>query len=269
MKHIEINNNMKYLITIDIDGTLKRSDDTISERSKKVIQELINQGHVIAICSGRPRYFSSMIAKDALASRYLISSNGTEVYDIVNNKLIFSEYISKDVCKKIYDITKELNIRVVFSSGNIEYATQFIKNDSQILLNDNNLDELLKLNIKQVVVVVDNNEVLKQYANRISNIKEVYVVDRSNENDDFKFISVISSNVSKGNALKVLAEYLNIPMENTIAIGNDNNDISMIKIANVGVAVENASDDLKKCADVITKSNDLDGVACYLETLIK
>ena len=58
---------MKYLITIDIDGTLKRSDDTISERSKKVIQELINQGHVIAICSGRPRYFSSMIAKDALA----------------------------------------------------------------------------------------------------------------------------------------------------------------------------------------------------------
>ena len=269
MKNMDVNDNMKYLIAIDIDGTLKRSDDTISDRTKEIIKKLTDQGHEIAICSGRPRYFSSMIAKDALASSYLISSNGTEVYDIVNNKLIFSEYISKDVCKKIYDITKELNIRVVFSSGNIEYATQFIKNDSQVLLNDNNLDELLKLNIKQVVVVVDNNEVLKQYANRISNIKEIYVVDRSNENDDFKFISVISSNSSKGNALKVLAKYLNIPMENTIAIGNDNNDISMIKAANIGVAVDNATDDLKKYADVIAKSNDLDGVACYLETLIK
>lgn len=260
---------MKYLITIDIDGTLKRSDDTISERSKKVIQELINQGHVIAICSGRPRYFSSMIAKDALASSYLISSNGTEIYDSIKHKLIFSEYIPKDICKIIYNETKELNIRTLFTCENTEYATKFIRNNSQVLLTEDNLDELFNQNIKQIMVIDENMDAVREYKDRISNIKEIYVVDKFGENDEYMSFSVISFNASKGNALKVLAEYLNIPMENTIAIGNDNNDISMIKVANVGVAVDNASDDLKKCADVITKSNDFDGVACYLETLIK
>ncbi len=260
---------MKYLITIDIDGTLKRSDRSISRRTKKVIKELTKQGHVIAICSARPRYSSFKVAEEVLASCYLISSNGTEIYDSIKHKLIFSEYIPKDICKIIYNETKKLNIRTLFTCKNTEYATKFIRNNSQVLLTDDNLDELFNQNIKQIMVIDENIDAVREYKDRISNIKEIYVVDKFGEKDEYMSFSVISSKASKGHALKILAEYLNIPMENTIAIGNDNNDISMIKIANVGVAVENASDDLKKCADVITKSNDLDGVACYLETLIK
>ena len=67
--------------------------------------------------------------------------------------------------------------------------------------------------------------------------------------------------------MKKLAEHLNIPMCKTVAIGNDNNDLSMIQVARVGVAVENATDELKKKANYITDSNDDDGVAKYLEKL--
>ena len=67
--------------------------------------------------------------------------------------------------------------------------------------------------------------------------------------------------------MKKLAEHLNIPMCNTVAIGNDNNDLSMIQVARVGVAVGNATDELKKVANFITNSNDEDGVAKFLEKL--
>ena len=82
------------------------------------------------------------------------------------------------------------------------------------------------------------------------------------------YFSIISENSSKGVALLKLANYLNISFENTIAIGNDNNDLSMIRVAGVGVSVANATSDLKKSADLIIKSNDEDGVAIYLESLL-
>ena len=86
-------------------------------------------------------------------------------------------------------------------------------------------------------------------------------------NSNYFFSS--NSNCSKGNALKIVSKYLNIPIENTVAIGNDKNDISMFEVAGLSVAVANASDDIKNKADHITLSNDEDGVAIFLEELIK
>ena len=67
----------------------------------------------------------------------------------------------------------------------------------------------------------------------------------------------------------IISQYLNIPLKNTIAIGNDKNDISMFDVAGLSVAVANASDDIKSKVDYVTLSNDEDGVAIFLETLIK
>ena len=69
--------------------------------------------------------------------------------------------------------------------------------------------------------------------------------------------------------IKIVSKYLNIPIENTITIGNDKNDISMFEVAGFSVAVSNASDDIKNLVDYTTLSNDEDGVAVFLETLIK
>ena len=258
---------MRFLIFIDIDGTLKRSDGTISKRTSDTIKELTDQGHVVAICSARPRYHASKVADMAQASCYLISSNGAEIYDKTNEKLIFSEYISKDTIKKIYEETKTLDIRTLFSCENTEYATKYIKDQAQTLLTEDNKDILFTSDIKQIMVIDYNKEAVKQYRDEITNMDEVYIVDKSKDNKDYLSFSLVSTNASKGNALKTLANYLNIPMQDTIAIGNDNNDISMLKIAGTGVAVENSTPELLECADVITASNDEDGVAIYLESL--
>ena len=260
--------NMKYLIAIDSDGTIRHSDGTISTRAKKVIKELIKKDNIIVICTARPRYHTLEISKKAGIDKYLISSNGTEVFDNSRNKVIYSAYLPKDKCKKIYKDSLKNNIRIMFVTDNTEYVTQFTRNNSQVLLNDNNIDELLSKKIKQIMIIGKEKEKITYFQKEIEKKYKLKIIDVSNDLNSESWFSIISNKASKGIALKKLAEYLDIPIENTIAIGNDKNDISMFDIAGLSVAVSNASSDVKKVADNITLSNDEDGVAIFLESLL-
>ena len=257
---------MNYLIAIDSDGTLRHSDGSISTRTKKIIEKLVIKGNIVTICTARPRYHTLKISEEGGINGFLISSNGTEVYDNLNNKIIYSAYLSPKYCKKIYLDVENIGIRAIFVCDNIEYATQFIRNDSRILLNENNIDNMLAKNIKQIMIIGKNKEKIKKYKSKVEKYN-LNIIDTSNDAKEEIWFSIISNKASKGIALKKLAEYLSIPMCKTVAIGKDNNDLSMIQVARVGVAVENATDELKKDANYITDSNDDDGVAKYLEKL--
>ena len=87
--------------------------------------------------------------------------------------------------------------------------------------------------------------------------------------DNYNWFTIGSIEASKGNALIKLAEYLNIPIENTVAIGNDYNDISMLKVAGLSVCVDNAVEEVKQYANYITLSNNEDGVAVVLEKILE
>lgn len=257
--------NNKYLIGIDSDGTLRHSDGTISPETKKIIKKIINQENIIVICTARPRYHTKKISEEVGANHYLISSNGTEIFDNRNNKVIWGVYLSSSACKKIYEDTLKLNLRAVFVCENVEYATQIIRNDHQILLNEKNVKEVLSKNIKQIMIIGKEKEKIKEYRKKVTDEYHFNVVDTSNDKKNEIWFSIINKKASKGMALKQLANYIKIPIENIIAIGNDTNDLSMIKIAKIKVAMANATPDLKKEANVITKSNDEDGVYNFLK----
>ena len=255
----------KYLIAIDSDGTLRHDDGTISEGTKDVIKKLTSNGHIIVVCTGRPRYHTLEISSKVGIKDYLISSNGTEVYDNINNKIIYSAYLKNDICKKIYEDSLKLDLRVIFVSENTEYATKFIRNDKQVLLTNDNID-LLNNDIKQIMVI-DEREKVKNYRRYVSDNYKLNIMNSSDEDQEEIWFSIISDDASKGMALKKLAEYLNIPIENTIAIGNDKNDIPMFEIAGHSVAMENSSVEVKEKADEITASNNQDGVRVFLEKI--
>lgn len=82
------------------------------------------------------------------------------------------------------------------------------------------------------------------------------------------FIEIVPKGIDKAASIKVLIDKLNIPHENTIACGDGFNDLSMIKYAAVGVAMENAVDAVKENADYITASNNDDGIAKVVEKFI-
>lgn len=115
------------------------------------------------------------------------------------------------------------------------------------------------------MMYIDQPERLEKTIQAIpSEVKEKYMMVKST---DF-FLEILHPDVSKGNAVKLLAKELGIPREEVMAIGDNGNDVSMLEFAGCGVAMGNAIDDVKAVADVVTKSNNEAGVAHVLDELV-
>lgn len=260
------------LIFIDSDDTLKKTDGTISDRVKKAIEKNREIGNKIVICTARPRYQTLEVMKEAGADSIIVSSNGSEVYDNNDNKIIFNSFIDNDSVIKLVKYAYLKDIRLILTMEDYDYVTKEIRNPNQRLLNSHNYtEELSRCNVKQCMFIDKKSEEIYKIKDILSKDNKLHIVDEINENSSYeeKWFSASNLNCSKGNALKIVSKYLNIPIDNTIAIGNDKNDISMFEVAGLSIAVANASDDIKRKVNHITLSNDEDGVAVFLESLIK
>ena len=267
---IEIVKNKK-IIFIDSDGTLRDSNGKVSERIKKVIQENRKKGNKIIISTSRPRYQIIKVVEEVLADDIVISSNGSEIYDSKNKRIIFNSFIEYDELIKLVEYAYLKDIRLILTMDDYDYVTKDIRNSNQKLLNKNDYkNELINCNVKQCMFIDKNSNEIFKLKDILSKNDKLNIVDESNEKSKCceKWFSIVNSNCSKGNAIKILIKYLNVPIENTIAIGNDKNDISMFEVAGLSVAVANASEDIKNKVDYITLSNDEDGVALFLESLL-
>lgn len=258
--------NMTRLIAIDSDGTLRHSDGTISKRIKCIVKKMVNND-VITVCTARPRYHTEKVSNELGANDYFISSNGSEIYDNKQKKIVWACYLKSSHCIQIYEYANKNDIRIMFVLDNTEYVTQFTRNEDQVLLDDNNLTAVLNGNVKQIMVIGDNREAINNFKDVVINDFKLNVTDSSDTTKEEIWFSIISNEASKGIAVLKLADYLNISRSEIIAIGNDKNDISMLDIAFVGVAVANATSQTKEHANVLVDSNDDDGVANFLESI--
>jgi Cof subfamily protein (haloacid dehalogenase superfamily) len=137
----------------------------------------------------------------------------------------------------------------------------------KIIVTDD-LEKIIEENyqiILKVVIVSDMDEIgeLKKLRNEIINMMDVEVVSSAENN-----IEIMSKGISKGNAVKILGDIYGISKDEIICIGDSENDISMIEYAGLGIAMANATDDLKAAADYVTDTNDNDGVAKAIEKIV-
>lgn len=258
---------MKYIIAIDSDGTLRKTDGTISDFTKMVIKKQIEKENVVVICTARPRYHTQKISNEVGANNFIISSNGSEIYDVQKKKVIWAKYIDKKSCKLLYDYAILNNIRIMYVLENTEYVTQFTRNDNQVLLTEDNFDEVINNKVKQVMVISKEKDKINMFKEIVQNEYKMNILDSSKENSEENWFSVVSNEASKGIAVLKLSKYINVSKENIIAIGNDNNDISMFKVAKISAAVSNSTKKALENAKYKIKSNDEDGVAIFLNEL--
>lgn len=255
----------RKLVLIDSDETLRKTNGNISKRVIKSIKKNRKKGNIIVICTARPRYQAIEVMNEACTDDIIISSNGSEIYDSRNNKVIYNSFIDNDEIIKLVEYAFLKDIRIVLSCDDFDFVSKNVRNSKQILLTkDNYKNELINHNIKQCMFIgkdITNIKKIISKNNKLSIVDENYLYEE-------KWISIINKDSSKGNALKFLANFLNIPINNTIAIGNNVNDISMFEAAGVSVAVANAPTNIKKMVDFVTLTNDEDGVAVLLESLL-
>lgn len=262
------------LIALDMDGTVLDSKSEITAPTIMAISEVMAQNIHVVLCTGRTLSELKMVLRALPDTRYFICSNGANVYDIAGGKTIYKDLLEN---KKIYEIYRLLSgfdtMFEIYADYKIylneycwnhpeEYGAGFLKKqmaESRTPVADLRSflqtfsDPAEKLNI-----FFRNREERKSAWDMCSGL-DVALTSSIHEN-----IEVNSSTSNKGKALTYLCRYLGISVDQTAAIGDSINDISMMQAAGFKVAMGNAIPEVKRIADVVTESNDRDGVAVAL-----
>ena len=255
--------NHPKLIFLDLDFTLLRSDKTISEYTAGVLKRCQENGILVGFSTSRGttniKNFIEQIQPDVV-----ISNGGASIY--YKNQLLHTETFTLEETRTL------LSNAYKICGSNCELTLDTIdeiywnrkedksQNYSSWAIFDDFSD--FKLPALKFCVQTDDAEKAKQIASSVKNIDYLPF-------SDIPWYKFSSSLATKENAIEFISEYLNISFENMIAFGDDYSDAGMLKLCGTGIAMGNAIDSVKAIADDVTKSNDEDGVAWYLENKYK
>ncbi|WP_099188745.1 Cof-type HAD-IIB family hydrolase [Tepidibacter mesophilus] len=271
---------MKYkLIVTDMDGTLLSNHKEIPKENKEALKKAKEMGVKVAIATGRiytsARYYANLLELDAP----IIACNGAIIREEKTNNTLYENTMDEGDCKIVADICEKFGIYYHFYNDSgfyckeLKYSSlQYSKwNESQTKENKLNIqimDDPIKYiqntdNILKFVIIDDDLEKLNKVKSELEKIDNVEVSKSWHNN-----IEVMNKGVSKGEAVKKLAEHFGVKQNEIITFGDNFNDLSMIEYAGMGVAMGNSEDKVKEKANFITDSNDQSGVAKALNKLL-
>ncbi|MBU5455143.1 HAD family hydrolase [Caproiciproducens sp. MSJ-32] len=277
---------MSYkMVCIDMDGTLLGKGKKISIVNKNAIKRVHNKGIQIVVTTGRiynnAEYFSNFLGVNSP----VIAANGAIVRDKISNKVIYQNPISLNECFKLIDLLYEMKVFFHFYTiGGIYSSSIITEIGTKIYMTKQVGYENLKIKYHVIKDKKKWKEFFEQNANQITKCiafsvnpaKIEKLKEKLKDIDGIVYfgsgsrsVEIGNKGVSKGAAVKALAEHYGIKREEIMAIGDNENDMSMIEYAGLGVAMGNAIEPLKEIADYVTSSNVEDGVAKALDKFIK
>ena len=251
--------NTKILFT-DLDGTLLNDEKEVTAGNQAAIDRALEQGHKIVVTTGRPLASGLDIAERIGLTKegcYVIAFNGGQIYDPFHKKTIYGKTFSKEVAKPLFQEAMDRGLHIQSYS------------DTQVLSLKENRELLFYISgtpYKILLVGLDNRAELDRYQEECVNpLKGTVRGFFSTEN----FLEIVPDGVSKGVAVKWLCEYLDIPLENSVAAGDAPNDVEMLQAAYVGAVMKNAYEGMDRYATYVTeRDNNHDGVAEIIEKFI-
>jgi Cof subfamily protein (haloacid dehalogenase superfamily) len=264
------------LVAIDIDGTLMNDRKEITKEVNDAIQAAKAKGVKVVICTGRPIVGVQSIIEELKLNdedEYVITFNGALVQNTYNQDVESQITLNYENLKELYDLSLKLNSPLHFfdtetlftPNREISKYTIHEAHINQIPLHYLPMDEVEKDMVIPKVMFIDEPERLDTI---IGNIPEEFWDKYTFVKSTPFFLEILDPSVSKGNAVKLLAEKLGITREEVICIGDGENDLSMIEYAGCGVAMANAVSVVKEVAQFHTLSNNENGVAYAIEKLV-
>ena len=268
---------MKYkLLVLDVDGTLLNDKKEITPRTHAALLKAQQMGVHVVLASGRPTNGVQPLAEALELNHYggfILSYNGGQIINAQTGELMFEKRIDPAMIPYLNRKAKE-NGFAIFT-----YHKDYILTDSPENKHVQEEAELNKMRIigvenfpeavdfapcKCILTSDDENNLVgleNHWKKRLDGVLEAF------RSEDY-FLEVAPHFINKGNTLAVLMEMLNITTEEVVAIGDGVADVSMLQLAGTGVAMGNARDSVKACADFTTLSNNMDGVAVAIEKAI-
>ena len=268
---------MKYkLIVLDVDGTMLNSNRELTKRTAQTLRKVQQMGIRVALASGRPTYGILPLAQAidlGVYDGYIISYNGAQVMEAKTGQIIFERRIDPQMVPYLEKKAAKIGLTMAYYDGN-EVVSTDISNPhvvDEAEMNGMSLrqDDILSLSMDdwpaEVMLVSDDEEALtslEQHMQRHLN----GVMDTIHSNP--YYLEIVGYQVGKSYAMSALVQKMGIGMDEVLAIGDGEADINMIQMAGTGVAMANATEGVRRCADFTTLSNDQDGAALAIEKAI-
>ncbi len=263
------------MIVLDLDGTLTNSKKEVSQRNQEVLQRAMEKGIIVVLASGRPTRGVMPIAKMLELKKHhgcILSFNGGRIIDLTTEECLFQIDIPEGWLDKIYHLSRKCGIGLSTYEGVDKLVTEDDNAYIQLELGINQMKKITPESIIEYVTFPVPKYLLAGDPQSIAQAEPLFKQMLGEHLNVFRsdphFLEILPPKIDKAYSLKKLIEKLHISREEVIACGDGYNDISMIKFAGLGVAMENANDQAKAVADYITRSNDQDGIAHVVEQFL-
>lgn len=263
------------LIAMDLDGTLNNDQKVITEKTKAALMAAQKAGIRLALASARP---SPGLFKERDILRLqdyrgiLMSYNGGRIVDAATGKVLFETSMDLQETKQVLRQLEKLPVTPILDDGVQFYVTDKsgfkveyeCKNNNMVCSEVGNLAEFLSFAPIKILMSADPAQ-LKTVQKQIADFlpQRLTVVQTA----PF-YLEVIPKVINKGQGIRDICSVLGIATEEVISFGDAENDIPMLRAAGMGVAMGNAAEPVKQAADMVTLSNNEDGIAAALEKLL-
>lgn len=282
MKH-DFGGKMMYkMVVLDLDGTLLNDKKQVSKRNVEIINKIQKEKDVLfVIATGKNikdiSYIIEMVGEPI--NQYIIASNGAIIKDNVKNDYLLKRYLGKEQVIKVIDLYKKFHLQGILHTdkGTLTDGKREVETNPNTQL----IQELKKHYIENPISTTsmftlcgEPSDLRKMKEELDINFTDLeatdichFIMDTGRERYETAYIDVMKKNATKANAIKILADYLQICKEDIVIMGDGANDISMFEMSGYKIAMGNADENLKKKADFITDNNNEDGVAKALEEI--
>lgn len=265
------------ILFTDLDGTLLNDQKEVTPGNRAAIEAALSRGHKIVISTGRPLASARIQAERiglTMNGCYAITYNGGQIYDMYHKKTIYGRTLPIDLVKPLFSSAFERNLHIqTYSATHIlsEHDTSELHEYAKINRLPYELVTDIQTSLKEapyklIAIAFHRHDALLQYqAEVLSQYSDL--LDSFFSNDDF--LEIVPSGISKGFAVKWLCDYLHIPLCNSVAAGDAQNDISMLETAHIGAVMCNAFPDVLPHGNYITQAdNNHDGIAEIIHRFI-
>jgi 5-amino-6-(5-phospho-D-ribitylamino)uracil phosphatase len=262
---------MVELVAVDLDGTLLTSGKKITERTRRVLQAILNQGVKVLLASARPPRSVAAVYKALKLKDCIICYNGALIYDPPTRTVLAHQPIRLSLAKKVIQMAREMYPPMAVS---VEVLDEWLTDRAAAGRNGEPqkrvpdtpaaIDSWLTCDVTKLLLLGP-----EAYLDGLrAKLNALFAHKLATAQSDHNLLQIMSAEVSKGNALKFVCKHYGIPLRRTIAIGDAHNDIDMLQMAGIGIAMADAPTRVKTAATYVTTGNDEDGVADALEKFV-
>ena len=269
---------MIKLVAIDMDGTLLNSKKELLEETKQYFKNFHNKNTetLLVICTGRPESGIRPYLKDLgylEENHYIISQNGANIYESRTGKRVMDAFLDSAAIQKWIELGKKHGISVMGAGVDYYYCfdqepTEWMEFDVKLVsgkLKRIPTKESLNTDFYKILLMGDEEQ-LNEFETFIpEEWRDEFYVVRSQK----YLVEVLTKGVNKAFGLEKLAQKLNIQPSEIAAVGDAANDIEMLEYAGLAIAMGNASEEVKSISDIVTDTNENNGVIKAIDNLIQ